>query len=183
MEPNTEHTNDTSVGQRDAGARALFTIPVTTIDGQPTTLEPYRGQVLLIVNVASKCGFTPQYTGLETLYRRYHARGLTVLGFPSDQFGNQEPGNEEEIRNFCSLTYDVTFPMFSKIDVNGANEHPLYAVLKAQAPGVLGTTAIKWNFTKFLVNRDGRVLTRYSPRDTPAEIETDAKFVTALGRA
>ena len=160
---------------------ALYSVPVTTIDGKPTTLAPYRGQVLLIVNVASECGYTPQYAGLEALYRRYRTRGLTVLGFPCDQFGNQEPGTEKEIRQFCSLAYDVTFPMFAKIEVNGPNEHPLYAQLKTQAPGVLGTTAVKWNFTKFLVNRDGGVVSRYSPRDTPEHIEGDAAFVTALG--
>ena len=160
---------------------AIYSIPVTTIDGDATTLGLYRGQVLLVVNVASKCGYTPQYAGLEALYRRYRSRGLTVLGFPCDQFGNQEPGSETEIRQFCSLAYDVTFPMFAKIDVNGANEHPLYRQLKSQAPGVLGTTAVKWNFTKFLVSRGGAVMTRYSPRDTPEDIEMDTAFVVALG--
>jgi len=161
--------------------QTLLTTPVTTIDGEQTTLEQYKGRVLLIVNVASKCGFTPQYTGLEALYRRYKDRGLTVLGFPCDQFGNQEPGSEADIKEFCSLSYDVTFPMFAKVDVNGADEHPLYKELKSKAPGVLGTTAVKWNFTKFLVNRDGRVMARYSPRDTPEDIETDATFTAALG--
>ena len=165
---------------RSGHESALYTIPVATIDGDATTLEPYLGQVLLVVNVASKCGYTPQYAGLEALYRRYRSRGLTVLGFPCDQFGNQEPGSETEIRQFCSLAYDVTFPMFAKIDVNGTNEHPLYKQLKSQARGVLGTTAVKWNFTKFLVNRDGAVVARYSPRDTPEDIETDAAFVAAL---
>ena len=181
MESNPESTTDAATAKRtESGQGALYSIPVTTIDGQPTTLEAYRGEALLIVNVASQCGFTPQYAGLETLYRRYHARGFEVLGFPCDQFGHQEPGNEDEIRKFCSLAYDVTFPMFAKIDVNGPNEHPLFAALKGQARGVLGTTAVKWNFTKFLVSRDGRVLTRYSSRDTPEDIETDAAFVTAL---
>jgi glutathione peroxidase len=181
MESNPESATDAAAARRtESGHGALYSIPVTTIDGQPTTLEPYRGEALLIVNVASQCGFTPQYAGLETLYRRYHARGFEVLGFPCDQFGHQEPGNEDEIRKFCSLAYDVTFPMFAKIDVNGPDEHPLFAALKGQARGVLGTTAVKWNFTKFLVSRDGRVLTRYSPRDTPEDIETDAAFVTAL---
>src|SRR3954465_5300297 len=156
-----------------ATATSIYDIPVTAIDGTTTTLEPYRGQVLLIVNVASKCGFTPQYTGLETLYRRYHTRGLTVLGFPSDQFGNQEPGNEDEIRNFCSLTYDVTFPMFAKIDVNGAKTHPLYKFLKHEAKGLLGGGGIKWNFTKFLVGKDGKVVKRYAPADTPKSLEKD----------
>jgi glutathione peroxidase len=159
----------------------MFTIPLTTIDGQATTLEPYRGQALLIVNVASQCGFTPQYAGLERLYRRRRSVGFTILGFPCDQFGRQEPGTEAEIRQFCTLAYDITFPLFAKIDVNGTREHPLFALLKSQAPGVLGTTAVKWNFTKFLVGREGTVLARYSPRDTPEEIETDAAFVAALG--
>ncbi len=167
--------------QRDASPGDLYRIPVTTIDGREETLERYRGQTLLVVNVASQCGFTPQYAGLEAMYRRYRERGFAVLGFPSDQFGNQEPGTEDEIRQFCSLTYDVTFPMFAKIDVNGPGEHPLYALLKSRARGVLGTTAIKWNFTKFLVGRDGRVVARYSPRDTPEDIEKDAAFVAALG--
>jgi glutathione peroxidase len=159
----------------------LYRIPITTIDGTTTTLEPYRGQVMLVVNVASRCGFTPQYAGLEAMYRRYRDRGFTVLGFPCDQFGHQEPGTEDEIRQFCSLAYDVTFPMFAKIDVNGPNEHPMYAALKSQAPGVLGTAAVKWNFTKFLVGRDGTVLARFASRDTPADIEDDARFLTALG--
>ena len=162
-------------------AANLYEIPVTTIDAEATTLEQYRGRVMLIVNVATKCGYTPQYAGLEALYRRYRHRGLAVLGFPCNQFGHQEPGTEHDIREFCSRTYDVTFPMFSKIDVNGPNEHPLYATLKRQAPGLLGTTSVKWNFTKFLVGRDGVVLTRYSPRDTPEAIEIDSVFLTALG--
>jgi len=159
----------------------LYEIPVTTIGGEATTLEPYRGQVMLIVNVATRCGFTPQYAGLEALYRRYRHRGLAVLGFPCNQFGHQEPGTEQEIQEFCSRAYDITFPMLAKIDVNGPNEHPLYASLKRQAPGLLGTTAVKWNFTKFLVARDGSVLTRYSPRDTPEAVERDSVFLTALG--
>ena len=176
----TPEPNSEVAGRRGVESK-LYAIPVTTIDGDVTTLDDYRGQVMLVVNVASKCGYTPQYAGLEALYRRYRDRGLVVLGFPCDQFGDQEPGTEDEIRQFCSLAYDVTFPMFSKIDVNGANEHPLYARLKSQAPGVLGTTAVKWNFTKFLVSRDGAVLARYSPRDTPEDIEGDATFLTALG--
>lgn len=167
----------------DAAPRDLFDIPVTTIDGRTETLDRYRGQVLLIVNVASECGFTPQYAGLEAMYRRHKDRGFAVLGFPCDQFGHQEPGTEAEISRFCSTTYDVTFPMFAKIEVNGPRTHPLYARLKSEAPGVLGTTAIKWNFTKFLVGRDGRVLARYAPRDTPESIEQDATFVAALGSA
>ena len=159
----------------------MYSIPVTTLDGRATTLEQYRGQLLLIVNVASQCGFTPQYAGLEALYRRHRQRGFAVLGFPCDQFGHQEPGTADEIRQFCTLAYDVTFPMFEKIDVNGPNEHPIFAILKSAAPGVLGTTSIKWNFTKFLVSRDAAVLSRYSSRDTPEDIETDARFTTALG--
>jgi len=157
----------------------LYDIPVTTLEGQPGSLAPWRGQVLLIVNVASRCGFTPQYTGLEQLYRRFQDRGFTVLGFPCNQFGEQEPGNEEEIRKFCSLTYDVTFPLFAKVDVNGPGAHPLYQHLRREKPGLLGTTAIKWNFTKFLVGRDGRVLHRYAPNDTPEEIAKDIE--AALG--
>ena len=178
MDPTPEPTRET---RRDANRQKLYSIPVTTIEGEPATLEPYRGQVLLIVNVASKCGFTPQYAGLEAMYRRYRDRGLAVLGFPCDQFGNQEPGTEDEIRQFCKLAYDVTFPLFAKIDVNGPNEHPLYTMLKSAAPGLLGTAGIKWNFTKFLVSRDGTVLHRYSPRDTPEDIEADTRFIAALG--
>ena len=167
--------------RRDSRRDEVYDVSVTTIDGDQETLGPYRGQALLIVNVASKCGYTPQYAGLESMYRRYRDRGFTVLGFPCDQFGNQEPGTEDEIRQFCSLAYDVTFPLFAKIDVNGPNEHPLYAILKARARGVLGTEAVKWNFTKFLVSRDGAVITRYAPRDAPEDIESDAAFVAAIG--
>ncbi len=158
----------------------LYDIPVTTIDGTEATLADYRGQVLLIVNVASKCGFTPQYAGLEALYRRYRDRGFSVLGFPCDQFAHQEPGDEAEIRSFCSLTYDVTFPLFAKVEVNGAGTHPLYALLKKARPGLLGSEAVKWNFTKFLVDRDGAVVRRYAPTDTPEEIEAD--ILPLLGR-
>jgi len=177
----TPESHSDITARRDARRQALYTIPVTTISGESTTLESYRGHVLLVVNVASRCGFTPQYAGLEELYRRYRDRGLVVLGFPCDQFGHQEPGTEHEIRQFCSLAYDVTFPMFAKVDVNGPNEHPVYTALKSQATGVLGTTAVKWNFTKFLVARDGTVLKRYAPRDRPADIEDDVAFITALG--
>ena len=170
-----------AASRRDASRSKLFTIPVTTIDGRETTLDPWRGQVLLIVNVASQCGFTPQYAGLEAMYRRHSSEGFSVLGFPCDQFGHQEPGSENEIRQFCSLAYDVTFPMFAKIDVNGPHEHPLYSILKSQARGMLGTNAVKWNFTKFLVGRDVTVLKRYAPRDTPEDIEADISFSVALG--
>ena len=166
--------------QRDARGSDVYGVVVTTIDGEQQTLSQFRGQALLIVNVASRCGYTPQYAGLESMYRRYRDRGFAVLGFPCDQFGNQEPGTADEIRQFCSLAYDVTFPMFAKIDVNGPNEHPLYRILKSGARGFLGTEAVKWNFTKFLVSRDGAVLARYSPRDTPEDIESDPTFQTAV---
>lgn len=158
----------------------FYEFTVTTIDGQSMTLEAYRGQVLLIVNVASKCGFTSQYAGLEALYRRYRDKGFSILGFPCNQFGHQEPGNEAEIKSFCSLTYDVTFPLFAKIEVNGNGTHPLYAHLKKAQPGLLGSEAIKWNFTKFLVSRDGHVLKRYAPTDTPENIEADLRTLLDL---
>jgi len=143
------------------------------IDGVDRSLGDFRGQVLLIVNVASRCGFTPQYTGLEALQRKYAERGFAVLGFPCDQFGHQEPGNEEEIRNFCKLNYDVTFPMFAKVEVNGDGAHPLFVQLKSAAKGVLGTEGIKWNFTKFLIDREGQVVRRYAPTDKPESLERD----------
>lgn len=143
------------------------------IDGAEQSLCTYRGRVLLVVNVASKCGFTPQYAGLEELYRTYRDDGLAVLGFPCDQFGHQEPGDEAEIRSFCSTQYDITFPLYAKIDVNGPDAHPLYQWLKGEKPGVFGTEAIKWNFTKFLVGRDGKVIKRYAPTDTPAGLKED----------
>ncbi len=149
----------------------LYDIPLQTIAGETQTLTRHRGKVLLIVNVASKCGYTPQYAGLEALWRKYKEKGLVVLGFPCDQFGFQEPGDEREIQQFCSLTYDVTFPMFAKIEVNGAGAHPLYKFLKSERPGLLGSEAVKWNFTKFLVNREGRVVKRYAPTDTPEQLE------------
>ena len=146
---------------------------VTTLAGEPGDLRPYEGKVLLVVNTASQCGFTPQYAGLEQLWREYADRGLVVLGFPCDQFGHQEPGTESEIQQFCSLNYDVTFPLFAKVDVNGPGAHPLFTHLKAAKRGVLGTTAIKWNFTKFLVARDGTVLRRYASTDGPEKVEPD----------
>lgn len=152
---------------------SVYDFSATTIDGAEQPLSAYRGKTLLIVNVASKCGFTPQYTGLEQLYRDYRARGLVVLGFPCDQFGHQEPGDADEIRNFCSLNYDVSFPMFAKIDVNGDRAHPLYKWLKSEKAGFLGTEGVKWNFTKFLVDRHGQVVKRYAPTDTPEKIEKD----------
>lgn len=158
---------------------SVYDIPVKSIDGQQQTLSPYQGKVMLIVNVASKCGFTPQYTGLEALYRKYRDRGLAVLGFPCDQFGHQEPGDEAEIKQFCALNYEVSFPMFAKLEVNGANAHPLYQFLKKSQPGVLGTEAIKWNFTKFLVDQHGKVLKRYAPADTPEKMEADIAALLA----
>lgn len=149
------------------------------IDGQTQSLDRYRDKVLLIVNVASKCGFTPQYAGLEKLQRKYHTRGFEVLGFPCDQFGHQEPGDEAEIKNFCSLTYDVSFPMYAKIDVNGDAAHPLWKWLKDEKGGFLGIDAIKWNFTKFLVGRDGRVIKRYAPTDKPESIAADIEKALA----
>ena len=157
-------------------AAPLHEISVKTLEGEQRLLADWAGQVLLVVNVASRCGFTPQYAGLEALYRRHKARGFAVLGFPCDQFGHQEPGDAAEIRQFCSLNYEVSFPLFAKIEVNGAGTDPLYALLKAARPGLLGTEAIKWNFTKFLVGKDGRVIKRYAPNDAPdsmrAAIET-----------
>jgi glutathione peroxidase len=154
-------------------------ICVTTLDGKSQTIKDYSGKVLLVVNVASRCGFTPQYTGLEALYRKYRERGFAVLGFPCNQFGHQEPGDSAEIQTFCSTSYEVSFPLFAKVDVNGANAHPLYEYLKEQRPGILGTEAIKWNFTKFLVNRKGEVVKRYAPTDKPESI--DAEVAALLG--
>ena len=145
----------------------------SALDGTERSLADWRGKVLLVVNVASRCGLTPQYTGLEALQRKYAARGFEVLGFPCNQFGAQEPSSAEEIRDFCSTRYDVTFPMFAKVDVNGGDAHPLWQHLKEQKPGLLGIEAIKWNFTKFLVDRDGRVIERYAPTAEPSTIERD----------
>jgi glutathione peroxidase len=156
-----------------------FEFDAIDIDGTPVSLGDYRGKVLLIVNVASKCGFTPQYAGLETLWQDYREQGLVVLGFPCDQFGSQEPGDEEEIKNFCSINFDVTFPMFAKIDVNGEQAHPLWKWLKQEKSGLLGIGAIKWNFSKFLVGRDGKVLKRFAPTDKPESLAADIE--SALG--
>jgi len=152
-------------------------IPLKTIDGKTETLRAFDGKALLIVNVASKCGFTPQYAGLEELHKRFRKRGFEVLGFPCDQFGHQEPGDEKEIQNFCKLTYDVSFPMFAKTEVNGDNAHPLYKALKKEAPGLMGTGAIKWNFTKFLVDKDHKVVRRYAPTDKPESLALDIEAV------
>jgi glutathione peroxidase len=155
--------------------QSLYDFEIATIDGSKQKLGIYRGSVLLVVNVASRCGFTPQYAGLEKLYRKYHQRGLSVLGFPCDQFGQQEPGDEAEIKEFCRLTYDVTFPLFAKIAVNGPTAHPLYKYLKSARRGFLGTKRIKWNFTKFLVDRDGDVVRRFGPMIRPEKIENDLR--------
>ena len=152
---------------------ALYDLAAKLPGGGTQSMADYRGKVLLIVNTASKCGFTPQYEGLEALHRDYAARGFEVLAFPCNQFGAQEPGDAAEIANFCSLTYDVTFPVFAKIDVNGANADPLFERLKNEAPGVLGSKAIKWNFTKFLVDRNGEVVDRYAPTTKPEDIRKD----------
>lgn len=151
----------------------LYSIPLKTQDGRETTLEEYRGKVLLAVNTASKCGFTPQYKGLEALYEKYRDRGLVVLGFPCNQFGKQEPGSDDEIREFCELNFGVNFPLFAKLDVNGPDAHPLFVELKEQAPGLMGTEGIKWNFTKFLIDRDGQVVKRFAPKDKPEELESE----------
>jgi glutathione peroxidase len=150
----------------------IYDFEVITIDGEHQTLSQYRDQVLLVVNVASKCGFTPQYQGLEALYRRYRDRGLAILGFPCDQFGHQEPGDEQEIKNFCTLTYQVSFPLFAKVEVNGPRTHPLYQLLKSRQKGLLGSEGIKWNFTKFLVDRQGEVVQRCAPTTTAESLET-----------
>ena len=152
---------------------SVYDFSATDIDGTEQSLSRYQGKALLIVNVASKCGFTPQYAGLEALQRKFAGKDFAVLGFPCDQFGHQEPGAEQEIKKFCSLTYDVSFPMFAKVAVNGDGAHPLYQFLKKAAKGLLGTEAIKWNFTKFLVDKDGRVVGRYAPTDKPESIEKD----------
>ena len=151
----------------------LYDFTVNDIAGQPVKLDRYQGKVVLVVNTASKCGFTPQYKGLETLYRKYKDQGLEVLGFPCNQFGAQEPGNEQEIATFCETNYDVTFPMFAKVNVNGDDTAPVYRYLKSEKPGLLGTEKIKWNFTKFLVDRSGKVVARYAPNDTPESLEGD----------
>ena len=157
----------------------LYDFEATSITGQPVRLDQYRGKVLLIVNTASACGFTPQFGGLEELHKQYGERGLVVLGFPSNQFGRQDPGSNEEIGAFCERNYGVSFPMMAKIDVNGADAHPLYRWLTAEAPGLLGSKAIKWNFTKFLVGKDGQVLRRFAPQDAPEKLAKDIEAALA----
>jgi glutathione peroxidase len=153
----------------------VFDFSCTTSSGEEMPLEDYRGKVLLVVNTASKCGFTPQFAGLEEMYEKYREHGLEILGFPCNQFGKQDPGSNDEITEFCQLNYGVSFPMLAKIEVNGRSADPLYKHLKKAAPGALGTRGIKWNFTKFLINRDGEVLKRFSPATTPAQIEKEIK--------
>ena len=160
----------------------FFSIPVQSIDGASDLLGPLRGKVIFAVNVASRCGFTPQYQGLEKLYRDYRTQGFEILGFPCNQFGRQEPGTESQIKDFCDGTYHVTFPLFSKVEVNGPNAHPLYKFLEDARPGILGTKRIKWNFTKFLIDREGRPARRYSPRATPQNIAPDIERQITLGR-
>jgi len=158
---------------------SVYDFEAQQIGGQAVPLGQFRGKPLLIVNTASACGFTPQFAGLEELHRRYGERGLVVLGFPCNQFGHQDPGSNEEIASFCQVNYGVSFPMMSKIDVNGAQAHPLYRWLTAEAPGLLGSKAIKWNFTKFLVGKDGRVLKRYAPQDAPEKLAKDIEAALA----
>ena len=157
----------------------LSDFSLVSLDGAPLPLSAYQDRVVLVVNVASMCGFTPQYAGLEQLWRSFKARGLTVIGCPCDQFGHQEPGTEAEIGAFCSSRYDVTFPMSAKLEVNGDGADPLWRWMREAEPGVLGTTAVKWNFTKFLIGRDGQVIARYAPTTTPESIAKDIE--TALG--
>lgn len=156
---------------------SIFGYTVAAADGEPVSLEVYRGQVLLLVNTASKCGFTPQYQGLEALHQRYAGRKFAVLGFPCNQFGGQEPGSAAEIGQFCELNYGVSFPLFAKIEVNGDNAEPLFNYMKAAAPGVFGTRAIKWNFTKFLVDRTGQVVRRYAPTTRPEQLAADIEHL------
>ncbi|AZY49189.1 glutathione peroxidase [Bordetella avium] len=161
----------------------FYDFSAPSLSAEPIPLSQWRGQVVLVVNVASQCGFTPQYSGLEALYQRFGAQGFTVLGFPCNQFGRQEPGDADEIRRFCDTRYGITFPLFAKIDVNGGDAHPLFRWLKSQKPGVLGTEAIKWNFTKFLIGRDGQVLARYAPTDAPDSLVADIEKALAAPAA
>lgn len=159
----------------------VYDFTADTLTGKAKRLADFKGSVLLVVNTASRCGFTPQYAGLEALYKKYHAQGFEVLGFPSNQFGQQEPGENTEIAQFCEINYGVSFPMFGKIEVNGAAAHPLFAHLKSAAPGALGTEAIKWNFTKFLVDRAGKVVKRYAPQTAPEALAADIEALLSTG--
>ncbi len=162
-----------------ATARSIYDFEAVSIEGKPAHLSTQRGKVMLIVNTASKCGFTPQFEGLEALWKEYRDKGLVVLGFPSNQFGAQDPGSNDEIAAFCQMNYGVSFPMMSKVDVNGDKAHPLWKWLTAEAPGILGTQAIKWNFTKFLVGKEGHVIKRYAPNDSPASLKSDIEAALA----
>jgi glutathione peroxidase len=162
-------------------ARSIYDFEALSIEGKPAQLSTQRGKVMLIVNTASACGFTPQFAGLESLWETYRDRGLVVLGFPSNEFGGQDPGSDGEIASFCQLNYGVSFPMMGKIKVNGGDAHPLWKFLKSEKPGFLGTEAIKWNFTKFLVGRDGQVIKRYAPNDAPEKLRGDIEAALAAG--
>ena len=159
--------------------KTVYDFEARQIDGKDISLANFRGKVMLIVNTASKCGFTPQFSGLEDLYKRYEDKGLVVLGFPCNQFGSQDPGTEGEIAAFCQVNYGVSFPMMGKVDVNGPEAHPLYKWLSAEAPGLLGSKAIKWNFTKFLIGKDGKVVRRYAPLDKPQGLTKDVEAALA----
>ena len=158
---------------------SVYDFSARTIQGQPVELSQFKGQVLLIVNTASECGFTPQFKGLQALFDRYAERGFAVVGFPSNEFGGQDPGSNDEIASFCEMNYGVSFPMMAKVEVNGGNAHPLWKWLKGEKPGFLGTEAIKWNFTKFLVGKDGQVIKRYSPQDEPEKLAKDIEAALA----
>ena len=160
-------------------AGSIYDFDALSIDGKPAPLAAQRGKVMLIVNTASACGFTPQFAGLETLWHDYRDRGLVIVGFPSNEFGAQDPGSNDEIASFCQLNYGVSFPMMAKVEVNGAQAHPLWKWLTAEAPGLLGSKAVKWNFTKFLIGRDGKVLKRYAPNDAPESIRADIEAALA----
>lgn len=158
---------------------SVYDFEALSIEGQPAHLSTQRGKVLLIVNTASECGFTPQFAGLEALWQQYRDRGLVIVGFPSNEFGGQEPGSNDQIASFCELNYGVSFPMMSKVEVKGANAHPLWKWLTKEAPGLLGSESVKWNFTKFLVGRDGKVIKRYAPKDSPESLKADIEAALA----
>ncbi|MBK7060602.1 MAG: glutathione peroxidase [Rubrivivax sp.] len=158
---------------------SIYDFEAMSIEGKPAHLSTQRGKVILIVNTASACGFTPQFAGLEQLWQDYRDRGLVIVGFPSNEFGQQDPGNNDDIASFCQLNYGVSFPMMSKVQVNGTQAHPLWKWLTAEAPGLLGSKAVKWNFTKFLVGKDGRVIRRYAPTDTPESLRKDIETALA----
>jgi glutathione peroxidase len=161
--------------------KTLYNFEATSIDGKPVALSAYDGKVVLIVNTASACGFTPQFAGLETLWKKYQAQGLVVVGFPSNEFGGQDPGSDSEIASFCELNYGVSFPMMSKVKVNGDDAHPLWQWLTQAAPGILGTQAVKWNFTKFLIGKDGLAIKRYASTDKPEALQSDIEAALAAG--